>query len=87
MSAAIGVAVLGTLAASRTSDLIAEGHAQANALTSGFHFSFTIASCCVALGIVLAAAILRPVKAPREPSQPTTEELQIREGLLADEMV
>jgi EmrB/QacA subfamily drug resistance transporter len=86
MSAAIGVAVLGTLAASRTSDLTAEGHSQASALTSGFHFSFTIASCCVALGIVLAAAILRPVQAPG-PKEPSTEELQIREGLLADEMV
>ncbi len=80
------MAVLGTLAASRTSDLVAEGHGQASALTSGFHFSFTIASGCVALGILLAAAILRPVQASG-PSEPTSEELQIREGLLADEMV
>ena len=65
MSAAIGVAVLGTLAASRTSDLLAEGHSQASALTSGFHFSFTIASCCVAIGIVVAATVLRPVAARR----------------------
>jgi ribose 5-phosphate isomerase RpiB len=86
MSAAIGVAVLGTLAASRTSDLLAKGHSQANALTSGFHFSFTIASCCVAIGIVVAATVLCPVRAA-EQSQPTTEELRIREGLIADEMV
>jgi EmrB/QacA subfamily drug resistance transporter len=86
MSAAIGVAVLGTLAASRTGDLLAAGHSQAGALTSGFHFSFTIASCCVALGIVVATTVLRPVR-PVEPSRPTTEEIRIREGLIADELV
>jgi EmrB/QacA subfamily drug resistance transporter len=86
MSAAIGVAVLGTLAASRTSDLLAEGQSQAGALTSGFHFSFAIASVCVAIGIVVAAAVLRPIQRA-EPSEPSSEEIRIREGLLADELV
>jgi MFS family permease len=88
MAAAVGVAVLGTVAASRSSDLLAAGHSEVNALTSGFHLSFAIASACVAIGIVLALAILRPVQATgAEPSEPTSEELRIREGLLADEMV
>jgi EmrB/QacA subfamily drug resistance transporter len=86
MAAAVGVAALGTIAASHTSDLIAAGHSEASALTSGFHLSFTIASGCVALGIVFALAILRSPAPSREAEGPTTEELRLREGLLADEM-
>jgi hypothetical protein len=87
MAAAVGVAALGTVAASRTSDLIAAGQAEASALTSGFHLSFAIASGCVALGIVFALTILRSPAPSRAAGAPTTEELRIREGLLADEMV
>jgi len=84
MSAAIGVAALGTVAASRTSDLLAAGHSQPSALTDGFHLSFAIAAGCVAVGIVLALAILR---SPAPQAEPPIEETGIREGLLADEMV
>ena len=87
MAAAIGVAVLGTVAASHTASLLAAGHAEANALTSGFHLSFTIASACVALGIVFALTILRSPAPSRGAEAPSSEELRIREGLLADEMV
>jgi fucose permease len=88
MAAAVGIAVLGTLAASRTSDLLAAGHSSPGALTSGYHFAFLIASACVAIGIVLAVAVLRsPAPKSGEVAPPTTEELQIREGLLADELL
>ena len=43
MAAAVGIAVLGTLAASRTAELLAAGHSPADALTCGYRFAFLIA--------------------------------------------
>ena len=88
MAAAVGVAVLGTLAASRTNELLAAGHSAAGALTSGYRFAFLIAAGCVAVGIALAArrpALTGP--AGRRDHCPGAEELAIREGLLADELL
>jgi EmrB/QacA subfamily drug resistance transporter len=91
MAAAIGVAVLGTLAASRTSSLLASGDSSLTALTGGYRLAFLIAAACVGIGIALALAILRSPQtvAGRKAAAaaPTTEEIQIREGLLADELV
>ena len=90
MAAAVGIAVLGTLAASRTSTLLAAGHAPATALTDGYRLAFLIAAACVGVGIALALAILRAPKtagSKAAAAAPTTEEIQIREGLLADELV
>ena len=81
MAAAIGVAALGTVAASRTADLLAAGDSHPAALTAGFHLSFAIAAACVALAIVLAVTVLR------SPAREAEEEVGVREGLLADEMV
>jgi MFS family permease len=83
MAAAIGVAALGTVAASRTADLLAGGDSQPAALTAGFHLSFAIAAGCVALAIVLAVAVLRSPAGDSE----AEEEIGVREELLADEMV
>jgi MFS family permease len=85
MAAAIGVAALGTIAASRTAHLLAAGHSRPSALTSGFHLAFAIGAACVGLGIVLALTVLRSPAAEAE--APSAEEPGIREGLLADEMV
>jgi EmrB/QacA subfamily drug resistance transporter len=84
MSAALGIAVLGTLAASRTSHLLAGGDAQASALTSGYRLAFLIAAGCVVVGIAVALAVLRE---PRESAAPAGEDRAAREGLLADELV
>jgi EmrB/QacA subfamily drug resistance transporter len=59
LAGALGIAVLGTLAASRTSSLTADGANIANALTGGYHLGFEIAAGAVAVGIVLAATVLR----------------------------
>ncbi len=86
MAAAVGVAVLGTLAARRSAELLAAGHSPAAALTSGYRFAFLIAAACVAVGIAVAVGVLRsPARGQAE--EPGAEELQIREGLLADEML
>jgi EmrB/QacA subfamily drug resistance transporter len=56
-SAALGVAILGTIAASHTKALAAT-HSHAVALTDGYQLAFTIAAACVLVGLVLAVVAL-----------------------------
>ena len=51
---AIGLAVLATLSATRTDDLLAEGESTASALTGGYHLAFVIAAGLVIAAIVVA---------------------------------
>ena len=88
MSAALGIAVLGTLAASRTTHLLAGGETSASALTGGYRLAFLLAAGCVAVGFAIALAVLREPEPVRETTpDPSGEEIRIREGLLADELV
>jgi EmrB/QacA subfamily drug resistance transporter len=57
---ALGLAVLATVSASRTTALIATGHPVATALTSGYNLAFWIAFGLVAAAIAVAATLLRP---------------------------
>ena len=59
----LGLAVLATLSASHSDRLIADGQASAAALTSGYHLAFWIGAVLVAVAIVVALAVLRPVTA------------------------
>lgn len=61
---AIGLAVLATLSASRTDDLRAAGEPLKDALTSGYHTSFLVATGLVFITIVVALTVIRPVKQP-----------------------
>jgi hypothetical protein len=56
---ALGLAVLATVSASRTSTLIAEHRPAAVALTDGYHLAFWIA-CGLVLVAAAAATTLRP---------------------------
>jgi MFS family permease len=56
---AIGLAVLATLAADRTSSEVAKGAAEAAALNSGFHLAYLVAAALVLLAVVIAAVVLR----------------------------
>ncbi len=56
---AIGLAVLATLAASRTDVLTADGHSTAAALNGGFHIAYLLGACLIGGAIIAAAAILR----------------------------
>jgi len=57
MGGALGLAVLASLAASRTGALLADGESQAAALTGGYHVAFLtgaiFAAAAAALGVVL----------------------------------
>ena len=65
VGAALGVAALSTLAASRTGHLLAAGRPAAEALTGGYHVAFGTGAALAATALVLAAAVLRPGASPR----------------------
>lgn len=61
---ALGVAVLSTLAASRTDTLLAAGGSRAEALTGGYHLAFAVgAGLLTAALLVVLVVIRRPVRA------------------------
>ena len=60
VGAAIGLAVLATLSATRTEDLLAAGDSTPVALTSGYELSFWIASGLVVLAFFVALIVLEP---------------------------
>ena len=60
VSGALGVAVLGTIATTHTKALVALGRPVAGALTAGYHLAFLVAAGSVAVGVLVAAVLLRP---------------------------
>jgi EmrB/QacA subfamily drug resistance transporter len=59
VAGALGLAVLGTIATTRSKALVAQGHGAANSLVSGYHLAFAIGAVSVALGIVTTLIVLR----------------------------
>jgi EmrB/QacA subfamily drug resistance transporter len=57
---ALGLAILSTLAASRTSHLLGSHHSHPAALVSGFHVAFAVGAGLMVLGLAVMAAMLRP---------------------------
>jgi sugar phosphate permease len=55
---ALGLAVLATLSATRSENLIAAGKSQAVALTSGYHLAFLIGAALVLTAVVIAITFL-----------------------------
>jgi len=74
---ALGLAVLATLSATRTENLIADGEATAQALTDGYRLAFMIGIGLVAAGLAIAITLL-PSGAPSE--EQTEEPAQLPEG-------
>ncbi|MEU8497553.1 MFS transporter [Streptomyces lavendulae] len=56
---ALGVAVLSTLAASRTGSLTAAGHTPAESLTGGYHLAFALGAALLLTATAVTAALLR----------------------------
>jgi EmrB/QacA subfamily drug resistance transporter len=59
LSAALGLAVLGSVSSQRTADLVASGVSLDAALIAGFHIAFVIAGLCVGVGLLAALVVLR----------------------------
>ena len=67
---ALGLAVLATVSASRTSALAAQGRPAEAALTDGYHLAFWIAFGLVVAAIAVAAAVLRTGPGPEAAAAP-----------------
>jgi hypothetical protein len=63
----IGVALLASVAAGRSSNLLARGVATRMALIDGFHLSYVVAGACTTVAFLVAAVILRSGVAAMDP--------------------
>jgi EmrB/QacA subfamily drug resistance transporter len=63
---ALGLAVLATLSATRSDNLIERGEATASALTSGYHLAFLIGAGLVVAAIIVAITVLQSEEQARE---------------------
>ena len=73
VGAALGLAVLSTLSASRTASLEHAGRAVKPAMLDGYHLAFWVAAGLVAAAVVIALAVLKPVAAPAAVPEPEPE--------------
>ncbi|MGZ6295189.1 MAG: MFS transporter [Candidatus Limnocylindrales bacterium] len=71
---ALGLAVLATLATTRSDNLIRDGKTTAAALTSGYHLAFLIGAVLVVAAIVVAATVIEPEKQAEARMAPDGEE-------------
>jgi EmrB/QacA subfamily drug resistance transporter len=71
---ALGLAVLTTLATSRTHGLLGDGDSTASALTGGYHLAFGVGAVLVGAAIVLAAVVLKPLPAAQQ--EPTEAQME-----------
>jgi EmrB/QacA subfamily drug resistance transporter len=66
ISASLGLAALGAIAADRTKTLAAAGHSATAALTGGYDLAFLIGAALVAVGVVVAIVVLPAGERERE---------------------
>jgi len=59
LGGSLGVALVATVAATRTNTLLAQGHAVRSALTGGFHTAFIVCAAIGAVGVVLSLIVPR----------------------------
>jgi EmrB/QacA subfamily drug resistance transporter len=64
MGGALGLAVLASVSAKRTSNLLEAGHSQASALTSGYHAAFLIGAIFAGAAAVIGGLLLRNQEMP-----------------------
>jgi predicted MFS family arabinose efflux permease len=72
MGGALGLALLASVASSRTHELRVSGTAQAAALTGGYHVAFAIGSLFAVAAAVVGAVLLRTRTAPAPTLTPAT---------------
>ena len=74
MGGALGLAVLASLAASRTDTLLDSGDGRLEALTGGYHVAFVLGAIFAASAAVIGGVLLRPAAASAQP------EIRVRAG-------
>jgi EmrB/QacA subfamily drug resistance transporter len=81
ISAALGLAILGSLATDHTSLLVAQGVTPGSALIGGYQFAFGIAAVCLGAGLVAAQVLLRGAQpAPSAASVAQPQALPLERG-------
>ncbi|HLJ81288.1 MAG TPA: MFS transporter, partial [Ktedonobacterales bacterium] len=80
VGAALGLAILATLATSHTDQLAASGQSTIAALSGGYHFAWVISAGLVFVAIALAITVLRPETATT--AEHAMEETQAAEGTM-----
>jgi MFS family permease len=73
IAAALGLAVLGTLAADHTRALAADGHSQIGALLGGYHLAFVVGAVAVGIGVIVTLLKLRDPRPPETLPVPVAE--------------
>ena len=76
MAAAVGLAVLSTIATNRTKALVAEGHQVVAALSEGYQLALLIAAACVLVGLALSPLLLRTDESPEEKAAHMAENME-----------
>jgi MFS family permease len=74
MAAAVGLAILGTLATNKSNSLIAAGHSVTSSLSSGYSLAFYVAAGCVLVGLILAPILIRGAGLSGNDMTPITDE-------------
>jgi len=74
VSAAVGLAAMGTISADHSRALAAAGDSVPAALTGGFQLAFVLAASSVAAGLVIVLAVLRPAVPGRRAPAATRDE-------------
>jgi EmrB/QacA subfamily drug resistance transporter len=82
MGGALGLAVLASLAASRTAHLTAAGHSHASALVGGYHVAFVIGAAFAAGAALLSAWLLREPA----PAETAAAEAEVSERPVGSEL-
>ena len=85
MGGALGLAILASVAASRTSHLLASGHSAIGSLNAGYHTAFLIGALFALLASAVAAVRLQTRSAPAPTEAPSAHQEQ--ERALADATV
>ncbi|WP_433433898.1 MFS transporter [Nonomuraea sp. CA-141351] len=80
VGAAMGLAVLATLSATRTGQLAAEGRPEAEALTGGYQLAFLIGTALVAVSIAIALTVLKPERPEPAEDSEAHDELPLSVG-------
>jgi EmrB/QacA subfamily drug resistance transporter len=80
LASSLGLAVFGTLAASKTSSLVAQGQSQTSALVAGYHVPFLLGALCAALGLAVTWVLLRtPAREVLEAQSSTADDFEMSE--------
>jgi len=70
MGGALGLAVLASVAASRSAHLRSTGHSATSALTGGYHVAFVIGALFAVAAAAIGATLLRTHMAPAHEAEP-----------------